>query len=455
MTDRPHPIHLVDEPPDDEHPTLPSEPHDDAAERAVLGGMLLSRQAIADCVEVLRPADFYRPAHEGIYDATVHLYSCGEPSDAITVSDELAKRGALTRFGGQVYLHQLISAVPTAANAGYYAQIVAERAVLRRLVQAGGKILQLGYAQGGGSVADLVATAQQEVLTITPPHSDELAHDQAVYAAVEDLEASPGLPTPWAHLTEAIAGWKPACLYLIGARPAIGKSVVGVGIAMDAARRGKTALVYSLEMSRTEVYHRMIGSVGNINMAKIQHRNLATADWPSVSTAAAHIAALPLHVDDRAALSLTQIRTSVITEQRKHDVGVVIIDYLQLLTPPMAGHKDDRRVQVDSISRGLKALAKDCNIPVIALTQLNRGVESRADKTPTLADLREAGGQEQDADVVLLLHRDLKETPTELKVSVAKNRHGAQAAFELLFRGEFSRIDDQPWTPSSALGRTP
>lgn len=447
------------EPPPDDEPERPLAHVDYDAERAVLGAILRDPHALDHATLTVTAAHFYRPAHEQIYTAAVNLYSRSRPVDPTTVANQLGT--SLTRAGGTAYLHQLAADALAVLDVTYYAQIVAHHAFLRRLNTVGQKIQQL--ATGTSSTVapdftdphDLLAAAEAELAAIPRgvPGVDEDGHGQAVTTAVAELHASPGMPTPWSSLTDAIAGWKPACLYLIGARPGVGKSVAGVDIAMDTARRGKTALIYSLEMSRTEVYHRMLAAVGDINMAKIQHRNLAAGDWEHVTSAAEHITLLPLHVDDRAAMSLTQIHASVVTEQKSRDVGIVVIDYLQLITPPMAGKKDDRRVQVDSISRGLKALAKDCNLPVIALTQLNRGVESRADKTPTLADLREAGGQEQDADVVLLMHRDLTgkvDPPSVLKLGVAKNRHGAQATLELLFRGEFSRIEEPPWTPSSA-----
>lgn len=445
MSDRRHLEAVPPEPPDDDGPTPPQ---DLKAEQSVIGSMLLNKNAIPDCLEAVKAHDFYRPAHELIYDIIRDLFGRGEPADVITVADELGKRGDLTRAGGPAYLHQLVQGVPTTANASYYAEIVHEKAVLRRLVDAGTRIVQMGYAQGQGDLDDVVNRAAASVTVIADDHHNDatIPHEQALYDAVNDLEASPGQPTPWQYLTNTIAGWKPGCLYLIGARPGIGKSVAGTDIALDTARRGDTAAIYSLEMSKTELYHRLIARVGTVGMDRIQHRRLTSDDWTSVAKASEQLAKLPLHVDDRPGLSLAQIHASIKAQQRVRDVGIVVIDYLQLITPPPGTSREDRRVQVDSISRGLKNLAKECNVPVVALTQLNRGSETRADKTPTLADLREAGGQEQDADVVLLLHRDVAgDEPNVMRIVVGKNRHGPQTKFELRFRGEHSRIEEAPW----------
>ena len=429
----------------------PVPPQDINAERAVLGSMLLSPNAIDDCTDLVTSNDFYRPTHETIHAAILALAHAGQPADAITVADELTKRGELARIGGTAYLHELVQDVPTSSNAAYYADIVHERAVMRRLVAAGTHIAALANGEGDGDLDDLINRAQNEVAAVADHHlADDTPTPQvAVYDALDALESPPGQPTPWTYLTNTLAGFKTDALYLIGARPGIGKTVAGVDIALDAARRGNAACFYSLEMSRTELYHRMLAHVGSIPMDHIQHRRMTTNDWAAASKAAATLAETPLYVDDRAALSLAQIRASIKARQRTTNVGIVVVDYLQLIAPPPGTPRDDRRVQVDAISRGLKNLAKECNVPVIALTQLNRGPEARADKRPTLSDLREAGGQEQDADVVILLHRDLHgDQPNVLHMAVAKNRHGPQGHFELRFRGEHSRIEDAHWRAS-------
>ncbi|HET7398972.1 MAG TPA: DnaB-like helicase C-terminal domain-containing protein [Intrasporangium sp.] len=445
---------MTDRPPS-EHDDQPAADHAALAERAVIGAMLLSPAAIDEANDVLTGRDYASPRNELIHDTITTLHAAGTPVDGLTVADTLGPD--LPRAGGLSYILDCATHAPIPAAVTRYADIVRAAAHLRTVDAAVTRIHQaITTRDREYDVLELVNTARDELDRIATADTRAMPHPEAVYAALDELEQPPGMPTPWDRLTSAIAGWKPACLYIVGARPGIGKSVAGAGIALDVARRGKTALVYSLEMSRAELYHRLIASVGSIDMSLIQHRKLTPTHWEHLAPAAKHIAELPIHIDDRAALSLTQIRAHVKAEQRKHDVGIVVVDYLQLIAPPTGAPRDDRRVQVDAISRGLKNLAKDTCLPVVALAQLNRGLESRADKTPTLTDLREAGGQEQDADVVLLLHRDLSGShapATELKVVVGKNRHGSTTSFDLFFRGEYSRIEDPPWSPSATLER--
>lgn len=439
----------------DTEPDTPQATPAALAERAVLGAMLTSPAAIDDVLEVpLTGHDYASHRNELIHDAIVALHTAGHPVDALTVADKLGPD--LQSIGGLPYLFDATSHAPVPSAVTHHADIVRAASQLRAVDAAATRIHQaVEQHDPRDDILDLVNHARAELDNLTTADTRTIPNHDAVYQAMEDLETgTPGIPTPWSYLTNVIAGWKPACLYLIGARPAVGKSVAGNTIALDVARRGQTAMIFSLEMSRTELYHRLFSAVGTIDAAHLQHRRLSPGDWEHLATAGSHISELPLHVDDRTALSLAQIRAAIKTEQRKSDVGVVIIDYLQLITPPAGTPRDDRRVQVDAISRGLKNLAKDCNVPVIALTQLNRGPEGRADKAPLLSDLREAGGQEQDADVVILMHRDVTgrdKLPTELHLSVAKNRHGSSANLELLFRGEYSRIEEAPWSPSAHL----
>lgn len=424
----------------DEHPT-PEAPTSPDAERATLGAMLTAPRVIDDVAETITGPAYIHPRHELIHDAILALHLAGDPVDPITVADELQRRGQLHRAGGHAYLHDLIQSVPTATSGSYYARLVDQAHTLRRIEQIGIRVTDLGRTPTDNPI-EHVNAARDELDTLVTTNRTDIPNEQAVYDAIDDLETDPGLTTPWRDLTDTLAGWKPGALYIIGARPSIGKSVIGNSIALDAARRHTTGMLFTLEMGRSEVYHRLFANVGDVDNKRIQHRTLTDHDYAKIADASAHIAALPLHIDDRSALTVAQIRASIKAEQRKRDVGVVVIDYLQLLTPPPATGKEDRRVQVDAISRHLKALAKDCHVPVIALTQLNRNSETRTDKTPTMADLREAGGQEQDADVVILLHRDLREDPDRMQLIVAKNRHGALRRITLRFRGLFSRAED-------------
>ena len=426
----------------EERPPPPESTHAGAdVERATLGAMLLAPRVIDDVAETITGPAYVQPRHELIHDAILALHLSGDPVDPITVADELQRRGQLDRAGGHAYLHQLVTDVATPGSAPYYARLVDQAHMLRRVEQIGVRVTELGRTHTDNPI-EHVNAARDELDSIVIDDRTDIPNEQAVYDAIDDLETSPGLATPWRDLTDTLAGWKPGALYIIGARPSIGKSVIGNGIVLDAARRHVTGMLFTLEMGRSEVYHRLFANVGDVDNKRIQHRTLTDHDYAKIADASAHLAALPLHIDDRSALTVAQIRAAIKAEQRKRDVGVVVIDYLQLLTPPPSAGKEDRRVQVDSISRNLKALAKDCHVPVVALTQLNRKSEDRHDKTPTMADLREAGGQEQDADVVMLLHRDLRDDPDRMQLIVAKNRHGALRRIMLRFRGMFSRAED-------------
>lgn len=439
-----HALPPLTEPQPAEHELVP--PQDLAAERAVLGAMLTSKAAVTDCVDMLTGRDFYRPAHETIFDACVALHARNEPVDAITVGDHLGDQ--VRRIGGAAHLFELVGACTSASSAGYYAQIVADRAVLRRLVEAGTSITQLGHTAYAGDVAEVVAQAHRQMDSVTVSRRDGSSHESDVYAAVAALDDTPGIPTPWQALTDVIGGWAPGRVYYVGARPGNGKTLVGVCAALDVARRGKRALICSLEMSKTELYHRMLANVGSVDAARIMHRRLVDADYALVGPAAAHIAGLPLTIDDRSTIRPMDVRATARELARDGELGLVVVDYLQLMAPE--GRVESRQVAVAEFSRQLKVMARELEVPIIALSQLNRGTESRTDRRPTISDLRDSGALEQDADVVLLLHRDADKSPGELAMHVGKNRHGAQdVTVHLRWEAEFSRVSDPVWTPSA------
>ncbi len=374
-------------------------PQDVHAEQSVLGGMLLSKDAIADSVEALRGVDFYRPAHEAIYDAILDLYGRGEPADAITVSDELTKRGDLTRVGGQSYLHQLISSVPTAANAGYYAQIVAERAVLRRLVEAGTKIVQLGYAQGGGDVEDIVNAAQAEVYAVADRRGAEDYHvlGDILEATVDEIEVASGksgemtgVPTGFTELDSLTNGLHPGQMIVIAARPAIGKSTIGLDIIRSAAiKHGLPAVIFSLEMSRTEITMRLLSAEASIQLQHMRKGTMREEDWTRLASTMGRVSDAPLFIDDSPNMNLMEIRAKCRRLKQRNNLKLVVIDYLQLMS---SGKRvESRQQEVSEFSRALKLLAKELEVPVIAISQLNRGPEQRTDKRPQMSDLRESG----------------------------------------------------------------
>ncbi|MFP3713536.1 replicative DNA helicase [Isoptericola variabilis] len=430
-------------------------PQDINAEMSVLGGMLLSKDAIADVVEQIRGTDFYKPAHEQIYDAVLDLYGRGEPADAITVAAELQKRGELGRVGGAPYLHDLMAGVPTAANAGYYARIVRERAVLRRLVEAGTRIVQLGYASEGGEVEDIVNNAQAEIYAVTERRTSEdyLPLSEIIGGTMDEIEAAgnrgegmTGVPTGFSDLDRLTNGLHPGQMIVIAARPAIGKSTLAIDMARSASiKHGMTSVVFSLEMSRNEITMRLLSAEARVHLQKLRNGNMGEDDWQKLAKVMGKVSEAPLFVDDSPNMSLTEIRAKARRLKQRHDLKLVVIDYLQLMS---SGKRvESRQQEVSEFSRALKLLAKELEVPVIALSQLNRGPEQRGDKKPQMSDLRESGSIEQDADMVILLHREdayEKESPRagEADLIVAKHRNGPTDTITVAFQGHYSRFVD-------------
>jgi replicative DNA helicase len=430
-------------------------PQDIPAEMSVLGGMLLSKDAIADVVEQIRGVDFYRPAHETIYDAIIDLYGRGEPADAITVVAELTRRGELGRIGGAPYIHDLMAGVPTAANAGYYARIVRERAVLRRLVEAGTRIVQLGYATDGGEVDEIVNTAQAEVYAVTERRAaeDYLPLADILGGTVDEIEAAGhrgagmvGVPTGFADLDRLTNGLHAGQMIVLAARPAIGKSTLGIDIARSAAiKHNMASVVFSLEMSRNEITMRLLAAEARIHLQKLRNGQMGEDDWQKLAATTGKISEAPLFIDDSPNMSLMEIRAKCRRLKQRHDLKLVVIDYLQLMS---SGKRvESRQQEVSEFSRALKLLAKEIEVPVIAISQLNRGPEQRTDKRPAMSDLRESGSIEQDADMVILLHREdayEKESPRagEADLIVAKHRNGPTDTITVAFQGHYSRFVD-------------
>ncbi len=428
-------------------------PHDLLAEQSTLGGMLLSKDAVADVIETLRGVDFYVPKHELIFEAILSLYSHGEPTDVVAVTDELIKTGDLSRAGGADYLHSLTSIVPTAANAGYYASIVAERAILRRLVDAGTRIVQLGY-DGQGDATDLVNNAQAEIYGVTGSQDaeDYVPLNVAVDAAVEEIEAASGrdgtmtgVPTGFKELDDLTNGLHPGQMIVIAARPAMGKSTLALDLARSAAiGHNEPAIFFSLEMGKSEIAMRLLSAEGAVPLQNMRKGMLDQRDWRTVAQTRGRINEAPLYIDDSPNMTLVEIRAKCRRLKQRAGLKMVIIDYLQLMT---SGKRvESRQQEVSEFSRALKLLAKELQVPVIALSQLNRGPEQRTDKKPAISDLRESGSIEQDADMVILLHRDsvydADTRPGEADLIVAKHRNGPTKTINIAFQGHFSRFAD-------------
>jgi replicative DNA helicase len=431
-------------------------PHDLLAEQSAIGGMLLSKDAVADVIEVVRGSDFYIPKHEIIFDAALSLYSHGEPTDVIAVTDELTKTGELTRAGGAEYLHTLTALVPTAANAGFYSTIVAEKAVLRRLVEAGTRIVQMGYASEG-EVVDLVNNAQAEIYAVTGgvDSEDFVPLTEAVTTAIDEIEAAKGrggqmvgVPTGFAELDELTNGLHPGQLIILAARPALGKSTLGLDFARAAAiKNDMPTIIFSLEMGRSEIAMRLLSAEAAVPLQSMRKGTVHAQDWTTIAQTRGRINDAPLYIDDSPNMTLVEIRAKCRRLKQRVGLKMVIIDYLQLMT---SGKKvESRQQEVSEFSRALKLLAKELQVPVIAISQLNRGPEQRADKKPALSDLRESGSLEQDADMVILLHRESAyeaDNPRagEADFIIAKHRNGPTKTITVGFHGHFSRFVDLP-----------
>jgi len=433
-------------------------PQDLIAEQSVLGAMLLSKDAIADCVEILKERDFYRPAHELIYDAILDLYGRGEPVDAVTLSAELSKRGDIARAGGAPYLHTLISSVPTAANAGYYAKIVREHAIMRRLVEAGTKIVQLGYTTEG-EVDDAVDQAQAEVYAVTERRASEdyVQLSTLIPKALDEIEAVSkgigieGVKTGFKDLDLLTHGLHPSNLIILAARPAVGKSTLGLDIARHASiHDGKTSVIFSLEMSKSEITMRLLAAEARVGLNNIRAGTLSEDEWSRLARRMGEINEAPLFIDDSANLTMMEIRSKARRLKQRHDLKLIIIDYLQLMS---SGKRvENRQTEVSEFSRQLKLMAKELDVPVIAISQLNRSPEQRSDKKPMLSDLRESGSIEQDADVVILLHRDemydSQNRSGEADLIVAKHRNGPTRTITVAAQLHYARFFDMPKSTS-------
>jgi replicative DNA helicase len=429
-------------------------PQDNAAEQSVLGAMLLSKDAIADASEELRGTDFYRPAHEIIFDAIVDLYGRGEPADPVTVAAELQRRGELQRIGGAPYLHTLSANVPIAANAGYYAEIVHEKAILRRLVTAGTKIVQLGYA-GEGQIDAVVDEAQAEVYKITDKRAQE---DYAPLADImegvlDEIEAIGnrdggmyGVPTGFADLDDLTNGLHAGQMIIVAARPAMGKSTLALDLCRAASIHNQMSSVFfSLEMNRSEITMRLLSAEAKVPLNHIRNGNMTDDDWAKLARKMGEVSSAPMFIDDSPNMTMMEIRSKARRLKQNHDLRLIVIDYMQLMS---SGKKvESRQLEVSEFSRQIKLLAKELELPIIALSQLNRGPEQRADKRPAMSDLRESGSLEQDADMVILLHReDVYERestrPGEADLIVAKHRNGPTRDITVAFQGHYSRFVD-------------
>lgn len=446
---------MYEPPPPDAGSSAPTPPNDIAAEQGVIGAMLMSKDAIADVVEVISSQDFYQPRHEQIFNAIIDLYSKGEPADAVTVANELDRRGELARAGGHVYLADLLSSISVAANAGYYAEIVRQKAALRRLLDASIKISQMAYA-GQGDADAIVDVAQQTIYDVS---SGKTTEDYAqlgdlleiTFDEIESIGSadghSHGVPTGFIRFDELTNGLQPGQMVIIAARPGIGKSTLALDFARSAAiDNGLTTAFFSLEMSRMEIVMRLLSADASVLLSNLRRGQLTEDEWTRLVSRTSALSEAPLFIDDSPNLTMMEIRSKARRLKQRHDLKFVLIDYMQLMS---SGKRvESRQLEVSEFSRQIKLLAKELEIPVVALSQLNRGPEQRTDKRPMLSDLRESGSLEQDADIVILLHRedyyDKDTRPGEADLIVAKHRNGRTDTIPVTFQGHLSRFANMP-----------
>ncbi|NUS25061.1 MAG: replicative DNA helicase [Streptomyces sp.] len=433
--------------------------HDQDAEQSVLGGMLLSKDAIFDVLAVLKAEQFAAPKHETIFRAILEVHNDGNPVDPITVSAELTKRGELNKVGGPSYVHHLVDTVPTSANAEHYADIVREKAILRGLEKAGRHISALAYAQEG-ELADICNQAQTAVYTATEvSHADEedVPLGDVMEGMLDELDANQnrknemtGVPTGLRDLDDLTNGLQPGQLIVIAARPAMGKSTLAVDFARCCSiKHNRTSQIFSLEMGRNELAMRINSAEARVALHHMRNGTMTEDDWTRLARRMPDIQAAPLYIDDSPNITLNHIRSRARKRKAKNGLHLIVVDYIQLMESDT--RTENRQQEVSKISRGLKLLAKELEVPVIALSQLNRGPEQRTDKKPVISDLRESGAIEQDADMVILLHREdayEKESPRagEADLIVAKHRNGPTATITAAFQGHYSRFVDMAQT---------
>jgi replicative DNA helicase len=428
-------------------------PYSLEAEQAVLGAMLLDREAIYAAVEALRPEDFYHEAHRILFQVIVNMGDRGEAVDLVTVTEELRRLGYLEKAGGVSYVASLGQAVPSTANAAYYAKIVREKALLRGLIEASQKIIERCY-EDHHDPSELLDEAERMIFSLGQREIREglTSIRELVAATLERLEKLSqnkgevtGLPT-FKDLDKLLAGLQPSDLIICAARPGMGKSSFCLNIAQTAAMRYHLPVaIFSLEMSKFQVTERLIGSTAMIDQYRLRTGYLTEDDWARLTQVLGRLAEAPIYIDDTPSPTVLEVRAKARRLQAERGLGLVVVDYLQL----MRGHGrfDNRQQEIAQISRGLKALARELNVPVLVLSQLNRGVEQRQDKRPVMADLLESGAIEADADVILFLYRPEYYDPHTdrrgiAEVIVAKHRNGPVGTVELAFLPEYTKFVD-------------
>ena len=427
-------------------------PNDIIAEQAVLGSMLADTDAVVKAIEILKPEDFYREDHKEIYSAMLELYGLGEPIDFLTLRNILQQRGTLEKVGSEMFLSTLIDSVPTTSNIESYVKIVEEKATLRSLIKAANDILAMGYASTE-EVNSIIEKTEKKIFDVLQNRNSR------GYASIKDIlidtfdnieqlykkkSKVSGIESGFTDLDLKTSGLNPSELIMVAARPAMGKSAFVLNIAHHVAMNGKVpVMIFSLEMSKEQMVNRILCSEAEVDSMKVRTGDLDSEDWIKLGKASGNLAEAPIYIDDTPGLSSAELRAKCRKAKLEKDVGLIIIDYLQLMESK--GRSESRQNEISEISRSLKILAKELNVPVIALSQLSRAPESRPDHRPILSDLRESGSIEQDADIVMFLYRDDYYNPdTEKKnvaeVIIAKNRSGSTGTVELAWLGKYTKF---------------
>jgi replicative DNA helicase len=440
--------------PPDEFRKVP--PHSIEAEESVLGGILIDNNALDRAIELIVAEDFYREAHRKIMRAIIELSERHEPVDLVTLADALRGRNELQDVGGASYLAELAERVPTAANVAYYARIVKDKAILRALIETSTEIAMRSY-EAPGNVESFLDEAEHQIFALAERKTRPsffrvrdivIESMKAVEQLYERQELVTGVPTGFVDLDKKTAGLQPGDLAIVAGRPSMGKTAFALNIAQYAALEAKTGVaVFSLEMSKEQLVFRMLCSEARVDQSKVRAGYAAQRDYPKLAIAADRLSEAAIYIDDTPALSVLELRAKARRLKRERDanLGLLVVDYLQLMRGTMS---DSREQEISSISRALKALAKELNLPVMALSQLNRQVESRGDKRPVMADLRESGAIEQDADVIMFLFRPVVYDPKnadehEAEVIIGKQRNGPTGTVPLTFFSEYTRFENR------------
>jgi len=429
-------------------------PQNIEAEQSVLGGILIDNEALHKVLEIIEPNDFYRDNHKKIFLAFLELFENNTPLDIITVTELLQKKGELTNIGGATYLASLVDSVPTTANITHYAKIIKEKSILRSLIAKATDIVNMGF-EASEDVAEILDKAEEAIFSITQQRIQTSYYSikeiiKQTFKTIEELSSKrdsvTGIPTGFVDFDRLTAGLQPSDLIIIAGRPVMGKTSFTLNIAQHAATRaGVPVGFFSLEMSKEQLALRMLCAEARINSQKIRSGFLSERDWLRLTDAAATLSEAPIFIDDTPALSVLEIRAKARRLRSEHNIGLIIVDYLQLMKG--RGKVDTREREISEISRSLKALAKELNIPVVAVSQLNRRVEERENKRPRLADLRESGAIEQDADLIVFIYRDEvynEDTPDKgiAEIIIGKQRSGPTGVVKLAFLDKYTRFEN-------------